>query len=238
MHVGWNPEAAIETPEPAAGAGARAGSTGAEPRTHKDRAGELELYIIQPRLTATSEPVTPAVSELWYGTASPMAAMRPADTLSCWGVHDQLQPVATLALTAYPEVVTDPTWLTRAVGLRATLNDQQEAGFRQWVSLQLWRIRGKIAGVSTGGAGGNASHPLPLGMLCDLDRFSNRNAVVRRNTFRNSGHPQCGSRVKSSGAIIEDNRWENSVNLNLEGVELYNHTRSSLASLCLCLLSS
>ena len=165
------------------------------------------VYIIQPRETGTSESVGPEVSEYWYGTASPMSSMRPGDSLSCFTFNTksaQSVPVANLTLSAFPQPVTNEAELASATALGAKL--QANAGSNRWVSLRLWKamVRSSAAGA------------LPLAVMCDLDRYSNRGLTVRRNLFRDSGHPQCGGRVKSSGALIEGNTFRSNAVLNQE----------------------
>ena len=88
VHVGWTPSS-VHNPE---GRGARAAGGAGTARlpetadgTRTGHAvGATDMYIIQPRNTATSESVNASHTDDWYGTASPMAAMRPGDTISCW----------------------------------------------------------------------------------------------------------------------------------------------------------
>ena len=168
---------------------------------------EAAVYIIQPRETGTDESVGPEVSEYWYGTASPMSSMRPGDSLSCFTFSTSKAhsvPVANLTLSAFPQPVTNEAELASAAALGLEL--QANAGSNRWVSLRLWKatVRSSVAGA------------LPLAVMCDLDRFSNRGFVARRNLFRDGGHPQIGGRVKSSGALIEDNIFRHNVVLNQE----------------------
>ena len=139
------------------------------------------VYIIQPRETGTSESVGPEVTEFWYGTASPMSSMRPADTLSCYTFNTasaKSTPVANLTLSAWPQPVTDKATLAEAAALGLTL--QANAGSNRWISLRLWKATVKSS----------AKGALPLALMCDLDRFPNRGFVARRNLFRDAGHPQ------------------------------------------------
>ena len=172
-----------------------------------DDEGASSLYVIQPRETGTSESAGPSISEYWYGTASPMSSMRPGDSLSCYTFATKSKhsvPVANLTLSAFPHPVTDEEALAKATALGLEL--QANAGSNRWVSLRLWKapVRSSAAGA------------LPLAVMCDLDRFSNRGFVARRNVFRDGGHPQIGGRVKSSGALIEDNTFRHNFVLNQE----------------------
>merc|ERR1712194_184315 len=56
--------------------------------------------------------------------------------------------------------------------------------------------------------------------MCDLDRFNGAGLIVRNNVFRQSGHPQCGARIKSSHSVIENNQWIGNAFLNLESAFL------------------
>ena len=146
----------------------------------------LDLHMIQGRNTATSEPVNRTVVDDWYGTSSPMSSMAPGDTVSCWAFNS-LDPVVNFSLVAWPAEVLDPTMLEAAAALQPDLNKPPtNAGLNKWPGLRLWKVRGQV----TGGLAAVTGGLLPVAMLCDLDRFNNSNAVVRRNVFRHTGHPQ------------------------------------------------
>jgi hypothetical protein len=134
-----------------------------------------------------------------------MSALGPSDTLSCWEFNS-LTPIVNISLAEWPQEVLDDTLLQEAAALYGTLNGPPtNAGLYKWVSLRLWRVKME-----------NNTQVLPLGMLCDLDRFHGNGATIRNNVFRHSGHPEIGGRMKSSGAAIEDNLWLQNTRLNVE----------------------
>jgi hypothetical protein len=190
VHVAWTPPALHDEDE----------------KDEKGTQGQA-IYIVQPRETGTSESVGPEVSEDWYGTASPMSSMRPGDSFSCYTFSTKSAksvPVTNLTLLAWPQPVTGEEMLAKAAGLGLEL--QANAGSNRWVSLRLWSV--SVSSVR--------KQPLPLAVMCDLNRFSNRGFTARRNIFRNGGHPQVGGRVKSSGALIEGNTFLHNSVLNQE----------------------
>ena len=211
VHVGFQPSSS-------------SGAAGGGDRDHHAVAvgATVDLRIIQPRLTATSESVNRSVTEFWYGTASPMSAVAPGDTLSCW-TFNSLVPILNLSLAAWPQELTNPAALAEATALQQTLNGPPtNAGLYRWVSLRLWSIRATVLGVNqaslspSSSSSSSSSSGLPVGILCDLDRFQNVGVKIRNNIFRNGGHPQIGGRLKGSGAVVENNRWEHNEQLNVE----------------------
>lgn len=138
-----------------------------------------------------------------YGTASPMSSMRPGDRLSCWEFNT-IKPAANLTLAGWPEPITNKAILEKAAALEDVLNQKRgtNAGMNRWVSLKMWRVRVAATELANGAGGsvrgwGNVAYG-PV--MCDLDRFANRGALIRRNVFQHGGHPQIGGRIKSSGA--------------------------------------
>ena len=137
-----------------------------------------------------------------YGTASPMSSMRPGDTLSCWEFNT-VKPAANYTLSGWPEPITSKQLLKNAAALEDVLNQKNgtNAAMNRWVSLKMWRVwvdvNDKATGVSNSTHGwNNDAHGA---VMCDLDRFSNKGAVIRHNVFQHGGHPQIGGRIKSSG---------------------------------------
>ena len=142
------------------------------------------------------------VSLCRYGTASPMSSMRPGDRLSCWEFNT-LRPAANLTLVHWPEPITNKAILAKAAALEGVLNLKSgtNAGMNRWVSLKVWRVHVAATALAKTVGGVHDRGYSPYGaVMCDLDRFANSGAIIRRNVFQHGGHPQIGGRIKSSGA--------------------------------------
>ena len=171
-----------------------------------------EWLMIDPRLVALGATPIANLTDMWYGTSSPMANMRVGDTFSCY--YPNTKPrgargkdgwrrwgTAALRLRELPEEVRDTADLAAAAAVHDSVNraggaNQQLMG---WTSLKLWRV-------ALDSAGGPPLPPLPAGnaVLCGVDRFGGRGAVLRGNYFHDLG-TNGGLRWKSSDSTIENN---------------------------------
>ena len=123
--------------------------------------------------------------------------MRPGDTLSCWEFNT-VKPAANYTLSGWPEPITSKQLLKKAAALEGVLNQKNgtNAAMNRWVSLKMWRVWVDVNDPATGVSNSISNRAV----MCDLDRFSNRGALIRHNVFQHGGHPQIGGRIKSSGA--------------------------------------
>ena len=141
-----------------------------------------------------------------------MANLRAGDTISCFYPNTKPQYArgkagwrrwgASLRLKGKPEEVHDSAALKRAVAVHDALNAAGSANPKLygWKSLKLWRVALDRA------VAGAPLPALPAGgaVLCGVDRFGGRGAVLRRNYFHDLG-TNGGLRWKSSGSTIENN---------------------------------
>ena len=197
LHVLYAPRAAVTR-------------AGAAPRTP----GALRVLVIDPRLVALgATPLQGRVDE-WYGTSSPLANSEVGDTLSCYQVNkkpryargnDSWAPWgAKLRLLSVPVEVRNETMLAEAAAVRSAINAAgANPALYGWKSLKLWSIA--VAPVT-----GTAQPPIPIchgcepAVICDVDRYGGRGAVLRNNYFHDLG-TNGGIRWKSSGSTIERN---------------------------------
>eukprot|EP01051_Picozoa_sp_SAG22_P014460 SAG22_NODE_1758_length_3640_cov_1.779723_2_plen_220_part_00 len=147
-----------------------------------------------------------------------MANLKAGDTISCFypntkpryarGKDGWRRWGAPLRLEGWPQEVHDSAALKRAAAVHDAVNAAGSADpkLMGWKSLKLWRIALGSAG-DRAEAGAEAPLPsLPAGgaVLCGVDRFGGRGAVLRRNYFHDLG-TNGGLRWKSSGSTIENN---------------------------------
>jgi len=144
-----------------------------------------------------------------------MANLRAGDTISCFYPNTKPRYArgkagwrrwgASLRLKEKPEEVHDSAALKRAVAVHDALNAAGSANPKLygWKSLKLWRVALDRA---VAGAPPLPEPALPAGgaVLCGVDRFGGRGAVLRRNYFHDLG-TNGGLRWKSSGSTIENN---------------------------------
>lgn len=110
-----------------------------------------------------------------------MSSMRPGDTLSCYEFSHAGKSMANLTLTAWPQPVTDAKMMVEVAALEGKLNAPPiQAGMGAWVSLRLWNVSVAKTKKKAGMGVGVHDDQLPLGIMCDLDRFSNRGFTVRQ----------------------------------------------------------
>ena len=123
----------------------------------------------------------------------PMANLKAGDTISCFypntkpryarGKDGWRRWGAPLRLEGVPQEVHDSAALKRAAAVHDAVNAAGSADPKLygWKSLKLWQI-------AVGSAGDRAGAPLPSlpaggAVLCGVDRFGGRGAVLHRNYF-------------------------------------------------------
>ena len=148
----------------------------------------------------------------------PMANLKAGDTISCFypntkpryarGKDGWRRWGAPLRLEGVPQEVHDSAALKRAAAVHDAVNAAGSADPKLygWKSLKLWRIALGSAGDRAEAGAGAPLPSLPAGgaVLCGVDRFGGRGAVLRRNYFHDLG-TNGGLRWKSSGSAIENN---------------------------------
>ena len=174
--------------------------------------GAMTALIIDPRLVALGTTPLEGRVDSWYGTSSPLANSVAGDTISCFLVNEKPRYKrgadswrlwgAKLRLLAAPVEVRNESLLASAAAVRLAVN---KAGanppLMAWKSLKLWRV--ELAPVP-----GVAQPPIPQtatpAVICDIDRFGGRGAVLRNNFFHDLG-TSGGLRWKSSASLIAGN---------------------------------